>query len=142
MPPALHRGALSACGQLLRRGLEHRSDSKFSESSWGLAQLGVANGGLGLRDPERHAGLAYVASVTQTRKLCKRIDSGFDEADAAGGLFLAATANEVNRLTLEAAATVNGLEPVSQKIVGNGGRCTETAPGGNQCFKPNVRDTR
>ena len=117
MPPSLHRGALAAYGQLLKQGLEHVAGAELEERSWHLAQLGLAKGGLGVRDPGRHAAGAYIASLAQTRDLCQRIDSAFDVTDAAGGLCLADATAEVRNLALEAAALDRGNEPVKQKEI-------------------------
>ena len=89
--------------------------TSLPEPGWRLAQLGLAKGGLGLRDPSRHAGAAYVASVTKSFSLCQRIDSNFDPADADGGLQLAATLSLLHNETLEAAALSCGASPLSQK---------------------------
>ena len=46
---------------------------ELQDRNWDLAQLGVAHGGLGIRDPVRHAGAAYLASVTKTQELSLRL---------------------------------------------------------------------
>ena len=86
VPPALHRAALSAYEGLLKQELEHLNQVNIPERSWDPAQLRIANGGLGIRGPVWQAGAAYLASVTETRHLCKRINPGFEDTDTAEGL--------------------------------------------------------
>ena len=120
VPPALHIGAMTAFRQALRQALEDLVGDGLPERSWEVAQLSIANGGLGIRDPVRHAGAAYLGSLAHTTDLCAAIDNHFDPSDSAGGLHLSATFNAVKRETLEASAlqapTVRGeLKIPSQK---------------------------
>ena len=68
VPPALRLQAVQAFSVEVRRALEGALGESLSEQSWTLAQMGVARGGLGIRDPVRHAGAAYLASLGQTRR--------------------------------------------------------------------------
>ena len=56
------------------------------ERGWKQAQLGIAEGGLGLRNPGRHAGAAYVASVRSTRLKCKEADPRYRKDEQEGEL--------------------------------------------------------
>ena len=85
-PPNLHREALQLFSADLRSGLEVLAEAELSDQAWLQAQLGILKGGIGLRDPERHAPAAYASSVWSCQNLCKRIDPGFD-LSTDGGLF-------------------------------------------------------
>ena len=63
VPPCLHTVALKSFKLRLWRALEHAVDEDLEERSWDLAQLGIANGGIGIRGPVRHAAAAYLASL-------------------------------------------------------------------------------
>ena len=78
------------------------------DRSWALAQLGIVHGGLGIRDPERHAGAAYLGSLAHTRALCGRMDPHFDPDDGLGALRLNATTELVRAQALDAAAVQGG----------------------------------
>ena len=66
----------SAMETVLRRGLDERG--------WRQAQLGIADGGLGLRLPEVHAAAAYTASVRGARhKLEDMLASSLKELEQA-----------------------------------------------------------
>eukprot|EP00973_Karenia_brevis_P064283 8932044-Karenia_brevis.AAC.1 len=78
VPPDLHMDALDLFKGHLRSALEHLAGGKLGERNWGLAQLSIANCGLGIRDPVRHASAAYLASLAHTQQLCLKIDVGFD----------------------------------------------------------------
>ena len=83
--------------------------------SWGLAQLSVKHGGLGLRDPVLHAPAAYLGSLGQTHGLCLKIDPQYDVQDSAGGLFRSATEGALCDWVLEAASWDWGRATPSQK---------------------------
>ena len=85
------------------------------QRSWALAQLGIAQGGLGVRDPARHAPAAYFASLQQSRELCGRLDLGFEADDASGGSLLADTEQALRGSVLEGASWNRGEVGVSQK---------------------------
>ena len=55
VPPSLHSDALAQYGSALRKGLEQLVGDILPDRCWALAQLGMAHGGLGIRDPARHA---------------------------------------------------------------------------------------
>ena len=76
VPPELHETALETFGQNLRGALEQLTGDTLPERSWLLAQLGITHGGIGIRDPVRHAPAAYLASLSATSVLCGRIDAG------------------------------------------------------------------
>ena len=117
VPPACHLAAMGEFRKALRGALEQVVEDKLTEKSWTLAQLPMMNGGLGLRDPVRHAGAAYLGSVVQSQELCVAIDSHFDITDALNGLHMAETAATVRRGLAEGASL--HLEPgiCSQKHV-------------------------
>ena len=102
VPPNLHSEALRQFSADLRNGLEVLAEVELTDQAWMQAQLSILNGGLGLRDAERHAPAAYVSSVWSCQSLCKRIDSGFDLHND-GGHFAAALA-ELKGKCLEAAS--------------------------------------
>ena len=85
VPPAMHAGAMTAFRQALRQALEDLVGDGLTERSWEVAQLAISNGGLGIRDPVRHAGAAYLGSLAHATELCAAIDSHFDPSDSAGG---------------------------------------------------------
>ena len=70
VPPILHKDAMARFGTALRRTTAHLAGQPLEDRSWHLAQLAIARGGLGLRDPTRHAPVCYVASVLQAHELC------------------------------------------------------------------------
>ena len=115
VPPCLHRPALSEFGTRLRRSLEGIVGDTLPERSWALAQLGILQGGLGIRDPVAHAPAAYVASLLQTSELCAQIDGRFDIDDPDGGLGRAAAETELRSRVLETASWERGTAEVSQK---------------------------
>ena len=115
VPPALHRQALAECGIALRRCLETIVGDSLPERCWDLAQLGIIQGGLGIRDPARHAPAAYLASFSQTRELCGSIDSGYDPHDADGGSCLQTTEAELRASALDGVSWDRGAVKVSQK---------------------------
>ena len=84
VPPNLHREALQLFSADLRSGLEVLAEAELSDQAWLQAQLGILNGGIGLRDPERHAPAAYVSSVWSCQNLYKRSDPGFDLSTGGG----------------------------------------------------------
>ena len=79
-----------------------------------VLEVGAAKGGLGLRDPVRHAGAAYVARVTKSFDLCRAIDPEFNPTDYGGGLHLAEALAALQSETLEA-ATVMGTSSAYSK---------------------------
>ena len=119
VPPVLHRSALSEFGARLRIALEHLAGGKLPERSWRLAQLAVIQGGLGIRDPVRHAASAYLASFLASRDLCCCIDPHFDPGDRDGGSHRAVTESELRDNMLEAASWDHGGAAPSQKELSN-----------------------
>ena len=109
--------ALQSFGGELRRCLEAIVGDTLPDRSWSLAQLGVKRGGLGIRDPVRHASAAYLGSLLQTRDLCCKIDPGYDVDDVTGGLHVAATETELRSQVLEAASWDQGGIALSQKAL-------------------------
>jgi hypothetical protein len=88
---------------------------KKTDRCWTLAQLSIQHGGLGIRDPSRHASAAYLASLLQTRALCKRLDIQFDEDDACGGSHFHSSEADVRANCLEAVAFDQGSRNLRQK---------------------------
>ena len=117
VPPHWHHRELASFGVALRGCLEQMVGEKLSDRSWSLAQLGIVHGGLGIRDPAKHAAAAYLASLSQTRELCGLIDPSFDGDDADGGLYLHATEADLRASVLEAAAPDRGGSRLTQKEV-------------------------
>jgi hypothetical protein len=115
VPPAMHKEALAACSLALRAGLEQLLGDGVPERSWALAQLGIAQGGLGLRDPARHAAAAYLASLNQTKDLCLRLDPRFDAADLGGGSLRSDAERELQSGVLPAAAWDQSSIDTSQR---------------------------
>jgi hypothetical protein len=115
VPPAFHREALTAFQGALRSSLEKWLGDKLPDHCWALAQLGISHGGLGVRDPARHAPAAYLGSLHQSRELCQRLDPQFDPGDLGGGSLLADTENELRAEVLEGASWERGGASVSQK---------------------------
>eukprot|EP00969_Alexandrium_andersonii_P176627 7810014-Alexandrium_andersonii.AAC.1 len=64
--------------------LEQLLGEALPEHGWAPAQLGVAHGCLGVRDPARHAEAACLASLQQAQELCSRVDPSFDAEDRCG----------------------------------------------------------
>ena len=62
---------------LLRKTFDTRTGLALSENQWRQAGLSLNNGGLGVRDAERHASAAYLASRSATRQLCQELDPHF-----------------------------------------------------------------
>jgi hypothetical protein len=77
VPPAAHREALEEYGVQMRQCLDEVLQKPTDERGWKQAQLSIADGGLGLRNPGRHAGAAYVASVRSTRAKCTESDPNY-----------------------------------------------------------------
>jgi hypothetical protein len=115
VPPELHTEALQTFQGDLRKALEQLVGEALPDRSWALAQLGIVHGGLGIRDPVRHAGAAYLGSLAHTRVLCGRMDPHFDPEDGLGALRLRATAELVQAQALDAAAVQNDARRWSQK---------------------------
>ena len=115
VPPALHLAALESYGFALRKSLGKLVGDGLTELSWALAQLGIAQVELGIRDPARHDPAAYLASLCQSRELCGSLDAGFDAEDTSGGSFLAETERELRALVLEGASWDRGEVGVSRK---------------------------
>ena len=116
VPPSLDGDVLVDFAGSLRKTLECLLDDSLPDVSWGLAQLGMSHGGLGIRDPVRHAGAAYLASLSQTSALCRRIDPKFDVHDACGALHLRETQSAVQANVLEAACIdATSTIPLRQK---------------------------
>ena len=88
-------------------------DAELGDVSWMQAQLGIAMGGLGIRDARRHEPAAYVASAWGCRHLCSRIDAEFD-LQADGGHFADAQ-RDLQRWCLPAANLQLTDVPVDQK---------------------------
>ena len=95
VPPSLHMQALSSFSDMLKNALEHRLNYTLDEAQWAQAGLNIASGGIGLRDPCKHASAAYLASTSATRELCTIIDPQFEEDDASQGLAVSATRNDL-----------------------------------------------
>ena len=77
VPPSLHRSALRGFSIDVRGGLEGLVEVELADRAWLQAQLSILNGGIGLRDADKHAPAAYVSSVWSCQELCKRIDANF-----------------------------------------------------------------
>ena len=103
VPPSAHGQVLHDFGNDLRSTLEDLVGDFLPERCWSLAQLGITHGGLGIRDPGKHAAAAYVASVAQARGLCQAVDESFDPADTAGGLGWQQAVQQLASLVLEPA---------------------------------------
>ena len=112
-------GALQSFGGYLRKCLEAIIGDTLPDRSWCLAQLDVKQGGLGIRDPVKHASAAYLGSLLQTKDLCCKIDPCFDISDATGGLHVADTEAELRAQVLEAASWDQGLVTLTQKALSN-----------------------
>ena len=108
-PPQLHSESLKRFGIGLRSALDGLLGDSIPDHSWELAQLGLSHGGLGLRDPVRHAPAAYLASLAQNKDLCMRIDSNFDADDTSGALYKEATIAVVQSQVLDAATLAGDL---------------------------------
>jgi hypothetical protein len=77
VPPRAHRQALEDYGVQMRQCLDEIMQKPTDERGWKQAQLSIAEGGLGLRNPGRHAGAAYVASVRSTKAKCEEADPNY-----------------------------------------------------------------
>jgi hypothetical protein len=99
----MHTGALQEFSGEVRRSLEHMVGETLPDRCWHVAQLSIAGGGFGVRDAERQAPAAYMASAMQSRSLCQRIDPGFDPLHQGGELVLLRPAQSLNDSVLEAA---------------------------------------
>ena len=116
VPPRLQSEALKEFSGEVRQSLGHLAGDSLPDRSWQLAQLSLINGGLGMRDAERHAGAAFSASVIQSRPLCQLIDPGFDPLDADGGLAWLLTTHKFNECVLDAARVdFSAADRLSQK---------------------------
>jgi len=115
VPPELHTEALQAFQGDLRKALEQLVGDALPDRCWALAQLGIVHGGLGLRDPVRHAGAAYLGSLAHTAALCGRMDPHFDPEDDLGALRLRATTELVQAQALDAAAVQGNARRWTQK---------------------------
>ena len=104
VPPSMPHEGLASYGIALRSALEQLVGDALPERSWSLAQLGVAQGGLGIRDPARHASAAYWASLVQTRDLCRLLDPEYEADDRSGGSGLAAMERELRGEVLNVAS--------------------------------------
>jgi hypothetical protein len=87
----------------------------LSDRSWSLAQLSIAQGGLGIRDPSVHAPAAYLSSLALTAELCKKLDRSFDIDDTGGGLRKNLTEGTLRASMLEAAAWQREGKTISQR---------------------------
>ena len=119
VPPCLHKQALVGFKHSLRKALEDAIGDTLPERSWLLAQLGLAQGGLGIRDPTTHAAAAYLASLSQTQELCVTLDRQYDVADRDGGLHKADTEADFKAMILESAAWTGSSQLTSQKVWSN-----------------------
>ena len=116
VPPDLVTAGLSDLQASLRAALEQLAGDSIPECSWLLAQLGITQGGLGIRDPVAHAPCAYLASLASTRELCMALDAAFDPDDHAGGSGRAQAEARLRASVMEAASFSRGdASPLSQK---------------------------
>ena len=115
VPPDMHSAALCEFNANLRRCLEKIVGDALPDRAWGLAQLGILQGGLGIRDPAAHAPAAYFASVLQTVELCTKIDGAYDASDRDGGSHVASVQEALRDRVLEAASWDRGAATISQK---------------------------
>ena len=69
---------------------------RLGPREWGLAQLGIKMGGLGLRDPVPHSAGAYLASFRDAWEIAGKLDRDFDASDTMGGSQVAETARRAN----------------------------------------------
>ena len=115
VPPELHQEALAGFAANLRKTLEQITADSVPDRCWRLAQLGIGQGGVGIRDPVRHAPAAFIASVAQSKDLCSAIDADFDEADADGGLLLTRSIEVMRGNLLDAASLDRGGTALTQK---------------------------
>ena len=106
VPPGRHADALERFDKKLRETTEAIIGDPLPDRCWRLAQLGIKHGGLGLRGTAQHAAAAYVAFVMACFEKCQEIDSHFDSADAAGGLQLAQSQQQILGSVLSAAQLV------------------------------------
>ena len=117
VPPELHETALDAFEQNLRGALEQLTGDTLPERSWLLAQLDITHGGIGIRDPVRHAPAAYLASLSATNVPCGRTDAGFDPGNDHGGSRRESTMGRLRARVLDAAALPTGTGALKQKIL-------------------------
>merc|ERR1712194_246019 len=64
MPPAIIGPVLKDYGDMLKHCMTSIVQENIPDASWTLAQLGISNGGIGMRDPRLHAEAAYLAAFT------------------------------------------------------------------------------
>ena len=79
VPPAAQAAAMGEYGVALREALEAVAGRSLDERGWSQAQLGILEGGLGLRLPEVHGGAAYAASVGGSLAKVEEVLHGRDE---------------------------------------------------------------
>jgi hypothetical protein len=115
VPPSAHADALASFGASVRVALGTLCGDPLSDRSWYLAQLGIAHGGIGIRDPSLHAPAAYLSSLSQTASLCSRIDRGFDPDDAGGGLSKREAEDWLQQRVLDAASWQREDRPPTQR---------------------------
>lgn len=103
IPPAHIAEELRAFDEALRESASAVVGKPLPDHSWQIAQLSLAQGGLGLRLPTLHSAAAYLGSVRASADLCSQVDKKFDPSDAAGGLGLLNALHRVQAACLPAA---------------------------------------
>lgn len=115
VPPSLHLAALHDFSSDLRVALGNLLEDLVPARCWHLAQLGIAQGGVGTRERERHCYAAYVSSVLVSSDLCRSVDAEYDVHDPDSGRELAKALRELDGSVLESARLGVADGPKSQK---------------------------
>ena len=103
IPPSFITDTLGELDKTIRTTVGDVAGKPLPDHSWGIAQLPLAKGGLGIRSPSRHCAAAYLGSIRATVELCHQVDSCFDPADAEGGSQLQQALSQLQGACLPAA---------------------------------------
>ena len=101
IPPQKIGPALHEFSDNLKETLQCLLGESLGEREWAQANLGIKQGGVGIRDPIAHAWAAFVASFLNCRSACKELDPTFDELDSEGWAGARAAVAAFNELVEE-----------------------------------------
>ena len=117
VPPSLQSGALARADFETRSALGRLVSSPLSGDDWRHASLRISSGRIGGRSAQEDAPAAYIASLSATAKLSRRIWPAFDEYDLDSGCLWSDAESQVRSCFPDGADFADEFVSSSQKAV-------------------------
>ena len=135
----MHRDAIDEYSGHMRRALESIMQRPVDERAWAQAQLGIAEGGLGLRDPSKHAPAAFLASWRGCQEKCATMVPEFGAKSGIHDRAEADLREEVNpEASLRAPPGKGGQKYLSSLIDAKVKGGLETGPGIDGAYRQHL----